>query len=166
MHIENSPIPTTIPAPDPVPTTRARRCTAVAMALAIASTIALGACSDGDRLTEAEFVTRGNAVCDEISDTMNEELAAAFGDEEPTPAELDAVFVRVIELLRQSTTDLDALDEPSELTDDLAAYTEAVDEITDEVEDAGVEALMASEDPWASTNAAAIDLGLDACAGS
>lgn len=142
----------------------------VALAFALLGT----ACGDddGDRLTASEFEAQANSICAEANDEVDAAAAELFGDLDPnetsSPAEVEA-FVDdiIVPNLRRQLDEIDALDPPEDLAnevEDLIAVAEStIDEIDDMSGDEFLGLFQTGEDPFAEMNAKANAIGLLQC---
>jgi hypothetical protein len=127
---------------------------------------------DDDPLSEADFLETANAVCDDVSDDMDAAAEDAFGDRsgDPDPEEVAAFFEEdMIPLIQRQIDELDDLEPPAELEDEvdelISTAEEELEQMVDDIED-DPEAFAANDDdPFARTNAMAADLGLTSCDG-
>jgi hypothetical protein len=130
------------------------------------------ACSDDEeRLSEDEFLEQGNAICKEGNDALD----AAFEELEVGPdgqPSQDAVVALFEDTLIPNVSDqveqLDELNPPEELEDDVDALVDdaeaAIAEIDEMIAD-DPEAFFEGEDPFEAVNEQAGELGLTECAG-
>jgi len=118
-------------------------------------------------LTSAEFTKQANALCAKESGAIGGVMGPLFASGEPTPAAKQDALDQVVALSRDLSEKIDALAEPSELSEKVNALVAAQNKATDSAEAQGGDKFFSSEDdPWAATGALATDLGLDACAPS
>ena len=132
------------------------------------SVLAAAGCGggSGDRLSKAEFVEQGNAICAKYDGQIETAGQTAFASAgQPTEAEITAFAEdTLLPIVEKEIDELRSLSPPEE---DEAT----VDEILDKAEAAADElsadpALLASdEDPFEETNRLAGSYGLTACAG-
>lgn len=152
------------------------------VAIVVAASTPLTACSDDDTdaaktdttavdttavatLTETEFVEQGNALCVEQAQAVGEVMGPLFSAGPPSPEDEQAALDQVVTLSRGLAGDLDALNEPSALADDVEALISELEAGTDAAAaQTGAEFFASEDDPWADAGAMAQDLGLDACA--
>ena len=135
----------------------------------------VGACGgdddegSGDRLSEAEFLEQGNAICEAGNERLDAAAEDAFGDatEEDPPTD-DAILAFTTETaipdVENQIDDLAELSPPAELEGDFdAAITEAMATLTKVKDDPS---LLAADDgtTFDETNKLLADIGLDACA--
>lgn len=139
-----------------------------ALAVVAAGTFALVgivACSSSsDALSEDDWREQANGICAETAPAIGEAFAA-LDPATATPEQLDDVVDTLVEVNRDTGERIDALDEPSALTDRVAALLAANDAATDTVEEQGAAALDTLDETFAPANELATELGLDACAG-
>jgi hypothetical protein len=123
---------------------------------------------DDDALTEAQFTEQGNKICEDGGKELDAAGDAAFGSGAPTADDAEAFFDdTAIPNIRGQLDDIEALDEPEDLSDDLDAFLEDARAKLDEIEaldgDELLELVSSGEDPFADVNAQANDLGLTTC---
>lgn len=117
-----------------------------------------------DTLTEAEFLEQGNALCGAQGQEIGAVIGPLFGAGDPTPEAMQEALDQIVVLSRGIAEDLDALAEPEDLSDDVAAIVDALNAGTDEAEgQTGAEFFSTEDDPWAEAGALAQGIGLDAC---
>ena len=89
--------------------------TVLMTAALVAAAAGSAACGGGERLTQEEFVTKGNAICASGSDRIDAAAKEAFGTEEPSEAVIVA-FARdtAIPEVEKQLDDLDDLVPPKE----------------------------------------------------
>jgi hypothetical protein len=115
-------------------------------------------------LTEAEFVEQANALCATESQAVGQAIGALFGEGQPSGGEQQAALDHVVTLSRDLAGDIDALPEPSSLSDDVDQLLAAFEQGTDRAAAQTGRAFFArDDDPWSAAAARARDLGLDAC---
>jgi hypothetical protein len=135
--------------------------------LALAS--ACGGGDDGDRLSEEEFRTQANAICEEY----NEKLGAIGAPE--SPEDIPEFVDEGIPVIEEGIAELRALTPPAELEDDYNAMLDETEKAipaardlseaaaegdSEAVQDAIAEGQRADEE----SDRLAGELGLDACA--
>lgn len=126
----------------------------------------LAACGDSDdSLTEEAFRESANEICTVGGDEIHEAFFSVFGEEEPTPEAMQAALDTVMSVSRRQLDDVEGLDEPESLRDDVTALLAQGRSDTDDAEAMGLEFFNNEDDPWTRTNELARELGLDACAG-
>jgi len=138
----------------------------------VGALLLLGAgCGDeGDELSEEEFLAQGNEICAQ----GNEELDAAFeeafpdDDAEPTPQQVAALFLdELIPNVQAQIDDLEGLEGPDSLEEDLDAVLEDAEAALDDLEQQAnddPESLFTGGDPFADINPRLEELGLTTCA--
>ena len=128
--------------------------------------LALAACGDDtDTLTQAEFTEQANSICIEGDQEIGAAVGAVFSSEEPTPEQMQEGLDTIVSVSNQQLDDIDALAEPSDMSDDVDALIAEGRSATDEAEAQGLGFFETDDDPWTGTQELAADLGLDACAG-
>jgi hypothetical protein len=121
----------------------------------------LAGCGGGDALTAKEFRSRANDLCteaDKDTEALGEGLSDASSEKDLTEA-IDGLVARSEKLNK----DIDALDAPESLSDDVDAMLASVRAALKKLDDATVSELNSMEDPFTEANAKAKALGLDAC---
>ena len=153
-----------------LPHVRARITASLAVAL-VATTAACGGGGGEDRLSQEEFRTQANAICQKYNGKLE-----ALGSPS-SPEEVSGFVDQVVPLLRQGITELRALKPPAEAEDD---YDRMLDETEKAVpaaqklaeaaekNDAAAlqEALAAARKADGASDAIATKLGLTRCASS
>jgi hypothetical protein len=135
------------------------------LVLAVSLSFVSASCGDDEStLSKAQFIERANALCAEANATVGRIVGEVFGSSSPDPNDLQQAFEELIAASRQLHTELAALRPPadmsSEVRDMLAAFAAA----NDAAQAQGSPAFWESEeDLWATANATAAELGLDAC---
>ena len=123
------------------------RLTAILVVAAVVTTAACG--GDGnDRLSQEEFQTQANAICQKYNDKLQ-----ALGSPS-SPEEVGGFVDRVIPLLRQGLSELRALNPPADVEDDY-------DRMLDETEKA-IPAAQKLADAAEKNDAAALQEALEA----
>jgi hypothetical protein len=135
---------------------------------ALILTVFVSSCGGDDKLSEAEYLKQGNAICEKQLSEIDAAGAAISGGQEPTPAQFDQFANDVlIPKVRAQIDGLAKLEPPSELEDDVDAMLEASRADLAQMEadiKADSAAFMASEDdPFADANAKANAIGLTVC---
>lgn len=130
-------------------------------------TLAGAACGDDDAApSKADFQKSANAICA----TAEEHLGPIFEEifpklETATEEERQAATDGLLAVLTKEIDDLDALEAPDSITDDVDAMIAAVRAAEDAVREQGAGFWLDQSDPFAEADQRAADLGLDACAG-
>lgn len=148
-----------------------RRILFVSCIVVIASA-GLTACGDDDeeRLSKADFLEQGNAICDAGNEEADEAFASISDGEEPPMEDLVALFEdTLIPSVRGQIDDLRALNPPADLEDDVNKMLDDASDAIDEIE-AGLDddpgAVFEGEDPFEEVNVQAAAIGLTSCAES
>jgi hypothetical protein len=131
---------------------------------AVAVALASAACGDDDRLTAEEFVEQANERC--AAFRLEDDAAAeeAFsGDAEPSEEDIQAFLDGAIPRVQELLDDLDDLEPPAELADDVDALLEDGRAALAELEAGGAALLLSGEDPFEEVDRQALALGLDNC---
>ena len=153
---------------------RGRRTLAAVAAGAFALTgVGLAACGDDDTgdasaetLTKAEFVAQANQVCADAAEGPGEELNALTSADEPTAEQMAQAVDLMVSIGHDVSSGVRALDEPAELSDGVDAWLTAFDADTAALEAADPSAVFAAQqDPWATSNPLASEIGLTTCSG-
>ena len=108
------------------------------------------------------FRDKANGVCVEAGAAIGE----AFQAGEPTPEQLQSALDTVVTVSRSQFDDIEALDAPASIEDDVDAMLAEGRAATDVAEAQGVAFFANEDDPWAKAGEMAADLGLDACSPS
>ena len=147
-----------------------RRILLVSCIVVIASA-GLTACGDDDeeRLSKADFLEQGNAICDAGNEEVDKAFASISPDgEEPPMEDIVAMFEdTLIPSVRGQIDDLRALNPPADLEDDVNKMLDDASDAIDEIEarlDDDPDAVFDGEDPFEKVNAQAAAIGLTSCA--
>lgn len=140
----------------------------------VAGAVALGAAACGDSnessstVSEEEFVTEGNAICEAGNERIAMAEDQAFPDDMPTDENFEQFFAAFTADIDQQITELSALEPPEDLQDEFDAFLEKANTTLEQVRSEGAEAFFSEtesgEQPFAETNRLASEIGLDACA--
>jgi hypothetical protein len=141
------------------------------VSLALALILLAGACgSDDERLTKSEFLKQGNAICKKGNKTISaaEREVVPSDDAPPEPAAVRALFNdTTIPTVKQELDDLEDLEPPKELQDDVDALLsearDALDETKQQVNEDTAAFLESDNVPFAAVNEKASALGLTVC---
>jgi len=128
---------------------------------ATATTTAPAASSD--ELSEAEWREQANAICAETAPAIGEAFGA-MDPTSPTPDQIENVVSTLVSVNRDTEARIDALAEPTALTDQVKALLDANEQATAAIEQQGPAALDTVDQLFAPVNELATELGLDACA--
>lgn len=132
---------------------------------ALLITVAGGCGSDAeDSLTEQGFRDRSNEICAEGIEEIGEALGAAFGAGDPTPEQLASAHETLVSTSRRIVDDLDALEPPDSMRDDVEAILAEFRTANDVAESQGIGFFEGDDDPWEKGNEMARAMGLDVCA--
>lgn len=126
-----------------------------------------GCGDDDDGLSKGEFATKGDAICND-SNSRFQEAFAEFEGREPSPAELQPVLQKVVEILDDALADFRDLRAPEDFEDDYDAALDKADAIRDQFEGASKDeakatALLSGEDPFTEVNEELATLGITKC---
>lgn len=138
--------------------------------MAVLGLMGLAGCgSDDERLTQEEFVTQGNAICQASNDRLDPLFEEAFGDatEENPPTEEEVVAFfndTFLPELDSQLDDLDALNPPEDVEDDFDAAVVEARKVLAQIEDDPVAFTNTDEDPFEKANELVGKAGLDVCA--
>lgn len=124
-----------------------------------------GCGEDESTLSAAEFREQANEICTTGGEEVHEAFFGVFGDDDPTPEDMEAALATVMSVSRRQLDDIEALAEPSDLSDDVDAFIAQGRDDTAAAEAMGLAFFENEDDPWAATGELAGGLGLDACAG-
>jgi hypothetical protein len=124
-----------------------------------------GCGSDDDGVTAAEFREQANAICAQANQDIGAAVGAVFANDSATPDQLQAALDEIVSVSDRQLDDIEALEAPSDLEDDVAALIAEGRSATDAAEAQGLAFFETDEDPWARTGELAVGLGLDACSG-
>ena len=140
----------------------------------VAGAVALGAAACGDSnessstVSEEEFVTEGNAICEAGNERIAMAEDQAFPDDMPTDENFEQFFAAFTADIDQQITELSALEPPEDLQDEFDAFLEKANTTLEQVRSEGAEAFFSEtesgEQPFAETTRLASEIGLDACA--
>ena len=128
---------------------------------------AASADTSGAGASEADFVAAANDICA----TINEQIDATLGElftstSEPPLEDQQAGIDAIVDGTRQQADEIEALDIPADMQDDVAAMLASVRSAADEVEAAGPDFFGSEDNPYADAGQQAIALGLTECNGS
>lgn len=124
------------------------------------------ACAEDDpTLSATEFQAQANEICTVGGEEVHEAFFGIFGEDEPTPEQMDEALATVMSVSRRQLDDIEALAEPSELSAEVDALLAQGRADTDAAEAMGLGFFENESDPWEHTGVLARELGLDACAG-
>jgi hypothetical protein len=139
-------------------------------AAAAALTLLISSCGGDKRLSRAEFLTQGNAICTAGQDKIDAAIAQEFPnrDERPDPAKFRTlVNETLIPNVRQQLDDIDDLKPPKDLQDEvdevLSAVRAALDKTKEEVNKDTNAFLDSDVDLMAEANKKGTDMGLTVC---
>jgi hypothetical protein len=141
-------------------------------ALLLAFALVWGACGGGGkRLTRAEFLKEGNAICDKGNKETDAAAQKAFPNqnEAPDPTKAKVFFKETaIPSTRKQIDDIDALKPPKDLQDDvdklLSDARDALGKIEKQVDQDVTKLLSDENDPFKDVDREAKNVGLTACA--
>ena len=134
-------------------------------AAVVAAAAGSASCGGDERLTQEEFVTKGNAICASGSERIDEAAKEAFGTEEPTEAVVVAFAndTAIPEVERQ-LDDLDELKPPKETEARFDAALKEARSALARVKAHPEELADDSSDTFAKADELIKGVGLDACA--
>lgn len=131
----------------------------------LSSLFVVGCGDDDDGLSVAEFREQANAICAQGSQDIGAAAGPVFGNDSASPEELQEALDAIVSISNRQLDDIDALQAPSDLEDDVAAMIAEGRSATDVAEAQGLGFFESEDDPWARTGELAAGLGLDACSG-
>lgn len=134
--------------------------------LALCALISACGNDDPETLAASDFRAQANEICTVGDDEVHEAFFGVFGEDEPTPEQMQAALTTVISVSHRQLDDIEALAEPAELSADVAALIKQGHADTDTAEAMGLDFFESDDDPWTTTGEMARELGLDACAGT
>lgn len=148
---------------------RPRLALLIPAALAALALIAAGCGSDesddeaSEPLTKAEYITLGDQICAEADTEINATAEEQFGTTEAPAADEQEAFLSevVAPSYQQQLDEISELTPPEEDQEEIDAILAALQELTDQAQDAPGELLKATEPPEASALAQAY--GFTAC---
>jgi len=142
--------------------------------------LTVAACgSDGERLSEEEFLAQANEICsagnEAFSETMDETFEALFpAGTEPTDEEYQqvieengrAIADEIVSSVRAQIADIRELKAPSDLEVQLGHIFDEASAVLDQLSNApSFEFLVGDDDPFARQNSELRAMGLTACGG-
>ena len=133
--------------------------------VSLPSLFLVGCGDDDDGLTVAEFREQANAICAQGNQDIGAAAGPVFGNESASPEELQEALDAIVSISNRQLDDIDALQAPSDLEDDVAAMIAEGRSATDAAEAQGLGFFESDDDPWARTGERAAGLGLDVCSG-
>ncbi len=118
----------------------------------------------GTRLSLATWITTVNDLCVAHNEALAQVVGPLFADGLPGEAAAEAAADEIVRRTRTVAHEIDELNEPSSIADDVAAPLPALDAGSDDIEALGGPAFFASnDDPYRPAARIAGELGLDAC---
>lgn len=132
--------------------------------ISFGSLLAAG-CGDDGGMTATEFRERANGICADGNQEIGAAVGAVFGNDSPTPDDLQEALDTIVSISNRQLDDIEALDVPSDLENEVAALVAEGRSATDVAEAQGLAFFESEDDPWARTGELAVELGLDACSG-
>ena len=115
-------------------------------------------------LSDADFITQVNALCSAEGQAIDALIGPLFATGQPTPDSMQEALDSIVQLSRTLALDIDALAEPSDLSNHVAALVRALAAGTDEAASrTGQEFFAANDNPWAAATALADEYGFAAC---
>ena len=149
------------------------RKTLMILMAALGVSLVTGACGDDEveRLTQAEFVEQGNAICKAGNDRIEAAGEDLFGDateENPPPEEAVTSFIEdtLIPEVEKQIDDIDALNPPEDIEGDVDAAIAEARAALQRIKDDPAQAAGQDEDPFAEANEMIGEVGLTTCAES
>lgn len=130
----------------------------------------LASCGGDDRLTEAEFLEKGNAVCAESNARMEEAAATTFADGSPADAAAAQPFLDlIVDEIGGQLDAIGALRPPTDLEgkvdEMLSAVDDALTQMEDDIEADPMGFLESGPSSFEQADALATEIGLVECAG-
>lgn len=144
----------------------------MAVGVAAAMVVGLGACGDDEeeRLSKADFLEQGNAVCAEGNQKADEAFGSMLPEDGSEPSMEDIIEVMndtIIPGVQEQIDGIRALSPPEDLEDDVNKMLDDAEAALDEVETGFAEDpesfFETTEDPFADVNAQAAAIGLTEC---
>lgn len=135
------------------------------LASLVLAAVAAGCGEDESTLSATEFRSQANEICTVGGEEVHQAFFGVFGEDEPTPEQMEEALATVMSVSRRQLDDIEALAEPSDLSADVDAFVAQGRADTDAAEAMGLGFFENEDDPWAETSERARGLGLDACAG-
>jgi hypothetical protein len=137
------------------------------VSLITVSGLVLASCG-GQRLSREEFLQQGNQICSEGNARLDAAAEETFGDltqdEKPSTEQLASFHTTLVSDVQGQIDDIAELKPPEELEADVDNLLQRAQGALDQVEQAGPQALLSEEDPFAEVNRLAGDIGLTECA--
>jgi hypothetical protein len=142
-----------------------------AAVLVSAFALLAGACGGGGaRLSKAEFLKQGNAICKAASAEIDAASAKAFPNqnEQPDPVKFKTFANETLDTaVRQQIDDIDDLKPPKDLQEDvdqlLSDARAAIDKVKEDVNKDAAAFLANETDPFTDVNKKSNDIGLTVC---
>jgi hypothetical protein len=139
-------------------------------ALAAAMSFGIVACGGddggGSALSKADFIKQADAICKKATDdgTAAVDKILPEDSQEPTDAQLRQVLDLAVASYREEAKKIDALDEPSSISDDVSTMLDDLRDGADKIEKAGTKAFADdAPDYLATASKDAKALGLKEC---
>jgi polyhydroxyalkanoate synthesis regulator phasin len=123
----------------------------------------LPACGDDDSLSTEEFLAEGNRLCREGTERTDAIFEELFSGGEPTEEETEAAIDELLVEVRGQIDEIDALEPPDELSDDVEELIDGAREAADEIEATGPAIFESGEDPFADVDVLGDEIGLTDC---
>ena len=135
-------------------------------AVGLALTLASCGADDADALSADEFRSQANLICADGIDEIGAAVGSVFGDGEPTPELMQAALNTIVSTTRRQIDEIDAIDAPTSLENDVEALLVELRSATDIAESQGLGFWDDDGNPWERSIEMSAELGLDVCAES
>ena len=149
------------------------------LAILVALGLVAGACGGSEALTKAEYIEQGNAICAASNAQIELVFEGVFTDfpDEPSPQQLYEAFGEIaagfIPIMEAQLSDLRELAPPKDdketlgvLLDDVETVVEEAGQLAEDAaagDQAAIDRIDSSDDPFADVNRRAQEYGLTVC---
>jgi plastocyanin len=139
----------------------------VAAIVAVVGFVAAGCGDDAERLSQAEFLEQGNAVCAGGNERIDEMFEATFESEQDfeDEAKQETAKAALEDDIQSQIDDIDDLEPPEDIEDAVDSLVDSAQAALDEIREMSTADFFAEEeDPFEDVNRQAAEIGLTECA--
>ncbi len=120
--------------------------------------------TEGEQLSEDQYVARANEICDQGDADLDEAAAEAFSSGQPSEAEASAFFAdSVIPGIQSQIDEIRSLSGPAEVESEVTGVLDDAQEILDELS-GDPSSFEDADNPFADVNERFTALGITSCA--